>query len=487
MILEELARVCAGEALTLPTIFIDGVWSDAASSRTLPTIDPSAERQLAFVSRGGAEDVDRAARSALDALHGPWAALSASRRGQLLSDLAAALARSSELIAMLECLEVGKPLSSARGDVEGAVETVRYNAGAADKLEGATIPVSHDVVDFTLLEPLGVTAHIVPWNFPIGMALRSVAPALAAGCTAVLKPAEQSSLSALALCALASDVGFPPGVLNLVTGLGPEAGEMLCRHPLIRGITFTGSVETGRRVYAAAAQGLKPVVLELGGKNPMIVFPDADLDKAVTSALMGAFENCGQVCAASSRLLVHEAVADAFCARLSEKVQRLRVGPGLDDLDLGPVVSDEQLQKVVGLVSSSRGRVVTGGSRAASFGKGFFFQPTLVDHVEPADVLAAHEVFGPVVAIQRFATEAEALALANGLPYGLAAGVHTSDISRALRFAKQLQAGSVWINGWFLGGVQAPNGGVKESGIGRERGQPGIRNYVSIKNVAVQL
>lgn len=485
-ILERLAAVADGKPLRFGSILAGATWSEAESLGVFETVNPSTEAVLAHVSRGATADVDRAVAAAEEARK-PWMRMAAAERGNRLMKLADLLDKNRELIALLECLDVGKPLSAARGDVDGAVATVRYNAGAADKLEGATIPVGPDVVDFTVLEPLGVTAHIVPWNFPLGMAVRSLAPALAAGCTAVLKPAEQSPLSAMALCALALKAGLPPGVLTLVTGFGPEAGHALCAHPGVRGITFTGSVETGRIVYRTAAEGIKPAVLELGGKNPMVVFADADIGRALDAAMEGGFENCGQVCAAASRVLVQDVIADDFARHLAERVARLRVGSALADLDLGPLVSAVQRAKVARLVGQSEGRVLTGGGRPEGLDRGYFFSPTVLDNVAPADPLAQHEAFGPVVTVSRFRNEEQAVEIANSLPYGLAAGVFTQDISRALRLAREIEAGSVWVNGWFLGGVQAPNGGVKQSGIGRERGLPGLRNYLSIRNVAIRL
>ena len=279
-------------------------------------------------------------------MSGDWSRLTPAERGRMMFRLADLIAADRDRLARLETLDVGKPLKDSLGDIDGVVTTLRYNAGAADKMEGSTIPLGPAFVDFTILEPLGVTAHIVPWNFPLGMAMRSLAPALAAGCTCVLKPAEQSPLSALAFADHIEQAGFPPGVINIVTGLGEEAGDALVRHSLVRGITFTGSVETGRKVMAAAAQGIKPVVLELGGKNPMIVFADADLDRAVNDATMASFENCGQVCSSASRYLLMPEIRDEFIERLCDKARALSIGPGIDDHDIGPLVSAEQYDRV---------------------------------------------------------------------------------------------------------------------------------------------
>jgi aldehyde dehydrogenase (NAD+) len=381
-------------------------------------------------------------------------------------------------------------LRESKGDVDGVVATLRYNAGAADKTEGATIPLGPAYLDFTLMEPLGVTAHILPWNYPLGMAARSLAPALAAGCTVVVKPAEQSPLTALRLAAIAAETGFPAGVINVVTGYGEDAGDALVRHPLVRGITFTGSVETGRRVMAAAADGLKPVVLELGGKNPLLVFPDADLDRLAEDLADGAFGNTGQVCSACSRLLVAPSIADELVERVRARAERVTVGPGREDPDIGPLVSAEQHERVTGYLAEAHrdgARLVTGGGRPPGRERGYFVAPTVFDRVDPSSRIAREEVFGPVLTVTPFRDEEEALRLANGLGYGLCAGVYTRDISRALTLARRLEAGTVWINGWFIGGQQAPTGGTKDSGIGRERGLPGVRNYLQIKNVGIRL
>ena len=331
-------------------LFIGGEWQDAASGATFATVDPATEEPIQMVARGAAEDVDRAVQAADRAMRGPWRELAPAGRGRLLLRLAGLIEGAREALAQLETSDMGKPIGQARGDVDGAVATLVYNAGAADKMEGATIPLGRDVVDFTLMEPQGVTAHIVPWNFPLGMALRSVAPALAAGCTVVLKPAEQSPLSALRLAALAQEAGLPDGVLNVVTGFGEEAGAALARHPLVRGISFTGSVATGRRILAGAAEGIKPVVPELGGKNPMIVLADADLERAVADAAEGGFDNGGQVCSSASRLLLQRRIAEEFVKRLVARAQGLSIGPGRDDPDLGPLVSVEQHATVMGYI-----------------------------------------------------------------------------------------------------------------------------------------
>ena len=470
--------------------FFDGLRRMAMAGGTFPTIDPSTEEVLTQVARGDASDVDAAVQAAQHALRGDWRKLAPAERGRLMFHLADALERDAERFALLETLDTGKPVKESLGDVKGVCATIRYNAGAADKMEGATIPLGPDFVDFTLLEPVGVTAHILPWNFPLGMLARSVAPALAAGCTAVIKPAEQSPMTALAFAELCYEAGFPAGVVNAVAGYGEVAGEALVSHPLVRGVTFTGSVETGRKVYANAARTLKPAVLELGGKNPMIVLADADLDRAAFDAADGAFGNSGQVCSSSSRFLLHRSIAEGFLDRLAVHASKLAVGPGLDNLDLGPLISQEHYTKVQAYLETGRrdgARIRLGGGRPAGLDRGYFIAPTIIDKVQTESALVREEIFGLVAVAQVFDTDVEALLLANGLGFGLVVGVYSRDISRVLKFARELEAGSVWINGWFIGGVQAPTGGIKDSGIGRERGLPGIRNYLNIKNVGIRL
>jgi aldehyde dehydrogenase (NAD+) len=469
--------------------FIGGRWQRPASARSFPTVDPATELAIEDVARGDAVDVDRAATAA-QAAFPQWRATAPATRGRLLFALAELITKRSDELARLETADVGKPLKESRGDIAGVVATLVYNAGAADKMEGSTIPLSEDFVDFTWLEPIGVTAHILPWNFPLSMAVRSLAPALAAGCTAVVKPAEQTPLSALRLGELAKEAGIPDGVVNIVTGFGKEAGAALVSHPLVRSVTFTGSVETGRQIMRAAAEAPKPVVLELGGKNPLLVFADADLDRLVEDIADGAFGNSGQVCSACSRLLVERAIAAELSDRIAARAAEITVGPGIDDCDIGPLASQQQHQKVLGHIEQAKrdgARLITGGSRPQHLRRGFFVEPTLFADVDPALPVAREEIFGPVLTLTPFDSASAALRIANALGFGLVAGIYTRDISRALTMARQLEAGSIWINGWFIGGQQAPTGGIKNSGIGRERGLPGVRNYLQIKNVGIKL
>ena len=471
-------------------LFIDNQWVDSVAGDCFETVDPSNETVIAKVSRARSEDVDLAAKAASRAMQGPWPRLPPVERGTVLFKLADLIDGNSRNLAKLETIDVGKPLSDSLGDIAGVSDTIRYNAGAADKLEGATIPIGPDHLDFSVMEPIGVTGHIMPWNYPLGMAARSVAPALVAGCSAILKPAEQSPLSTLAFAELCEEAGFPSGVVNVVPGFGNEAGAALTSHPLVRGISFTGSVATGRAVYQSAAVGLKKVVLELGGKNPMIVFPDADLDQAASDAVVGAYANSGQVCSASSLLFLHEDIREGFLARFTDISKKLTIGEGMDDRDLGPLASSEQYDRVRSFldgVSDQGVRVLFGGGRPSHMDRGYFIEPTLIECPDLGQPIARQEVFGPVAVVIAFAEQETVVEMINDLDYGLVAGIYTRDISRALRLVSEIDAGTIWINGWYIGGAQVPTGGNKASGIGRERGLPGIANYLELKNVGIRI
>lgn len=475
--------------MTQHRLFINNEWTEAASSEVFSTIDPATEQEIGVVARGRAADVDRAVQAAKAAMAGDWSRTSAAQRGKLLFKLADLIEKNIDELARTETLDMGKPLSQARDDIGGVISCFRYNAGAADKIQGESIPVGADVIDFTLLEPVGVTGHIVPWNFPLNVTTRSLAPALAAGCTAVIKPAEQSPLSALRFCELVREAGIPAGVVNVVTGYGNEAGDALVRHPDVKSISFTGSVATGRKVLTAAAEGIKPAILELGGKNPMIVFGDADIERAVGDAVSASFDNSGQICSSASRYILHSSIQEEFLGRLEEKVKRLTIGPGMENPDIGPIVSAKQYANVMKYIDAgkaSSARLRLGGGRPQKFNRGYFVEPTIFDRVDPSSIIAQEEIFGPVVVSISFDSEEAAMHIANNLGYGLVAAVYTRDVSRAIKFAKGLEAGSVWINSWWIGGVQAPVGGVKDSGIGRERGMAGLRNYVQIKNIGIR-
>lgn len=471
-------------------LFIDGRYVPSASGARFDSIDPSTEQPVASVALAGPEDVDLAVGAARAAMDGPWRQVTPRDRAQLLYDLSAAMQAVEEELAMLETLDTGKPLDRSRREVRSTVRYFRYYAGAADKLHGEQIPLGPDYVDFTVREPMGVTAHIVPWNMPLNMVGRSVAPALAAGNTAVVKPALETPLTALRLGALFDDVGFPPGVYNAVPGEGREVGGHLVRHPGVNLVTFTGSVATGKDVMRGAAERVTPVVLELGGKSPSIVLADADLDLAASEAAKGIFSNTGQFCNASSRLVVDRRVRDEVVDRLVEHARTLRLGAGVDNPDLGPLVSEMHHARVLGHLDAARDegvRVAVGGGRPQDRAVGYFVEPTVLTGVEPDAAVAQEEIFGPVVAVLDFDDEAEAAAIANNSRYGLAAGIFTSDIDRALRLAQELRVGQVYVNEYFAGGEETPFGGFKESGFGREKGLEGLRSYTQTKNVAIRI
>ncbi|WP_285655522.1 aldehyde dehydrogenase family protein [Actinomycetospora sp. NBRC 106375] len=449
--------------------------------------DPSTEETIARVPRGTAEDVDRAVAAARVGAR-RTRTIAPADRGRLLRALAAAVDAEREELARLETRDTGKPLSLARGEVAGCVGYLDYYAGAADKLHGETIPLGPGSLAWTVREPVGVTAHIVPWNAPLSMLCRSVAPALAAGNTAVVKPAEQTPLTALRFAELAREAGLPEHAVTVVAGLGAEAGHALAGHPCIGSLTFTGSVATGRAVLRAAAEHVTPVVTELGGKSPQIVFADADLDDVAAQVVTGVTANSGQYCDAGSRLLVERGVHDELVARVVARTAALTLGPGIDDPDLGPLVSAEHHRRVSSYVAlgQAEGAVVADGPRAVP-DRGHFLAPVTFTGVTPEMRIAREEIFGPVLVAMPFDDEEQALALANGTDYGLGVGIHTRDVDRALRVAGQVEAGYVMINEYFAGGPSVPFGGTKLSGTGRERGLVALDGYLRDKTVVARV
>jgi aldehyde dehydrogenase (NAD+) len=471
-------------------MYVNGEWVGSRSGQVFESIDPATEEVLATVPRGNAGDIDDAILAARRAFEAVWGHTKPRDRADLLFRLANAIRAHVDELAELETLDQGKPLSTSKREVLSTARYFEFYAGAADKFYGETIPLGPDYVDFTLREPLGVTAHIVPWNMPLNMVGRSVGPALAMGNTAVVKPAEQTPLTAVKLAELMEEIGFPAGVYNVVTGYGEEAGAALSRHPGIDSLTFTGSVETGRLVMKAAAEHIKPVVLELGGKSPHIIFADANLDVAVAEAAKGIYSNCGQVCSAGSRLVVQESIKEQFVDRLAAHSRALKIGPGMDSPDLGPLNSQEHYARVLDYVSIGQregASIVTGGSRPDHLGRGYFLAPTIFDSVAPDMRIAQEEIFGPVLTVLTFSDEDEALAIANGIKYGLVAGVFTNDINRAMRLARGIKAGQIFVNEYYAGGEETPFGGYKQSGFGREKGMAALLNYTQIKNVAIRI
>lgn len=478
------------QAMQAVGLYIDGEESGSAAGETFVTVDPATEEPIATVARGGPADVDRAVAAAQRCGAGVWGQTTPRHRVELLTALALAIEDEQDALARLETRDSGKPLWQARREMTSTARYFRYYAGAADKIHGEQIPLGPDYIDFTIREPIGVTAHIVPWNAPLNMVARSVAPALACGSTAVVKPAVETPLTAVRLGHMMHAVGLPDGVYNVVPGPGPEVGGHLARHAGIGSITFTGSVATGRLVMRAASEHVRPVVLELGGKSPSIVLADADLGVAAAEIATGIYRNTGQFCNASSRVIVDESRKDDLLDLLVARTRDVTVGPGEQDPDVGPLVSARQRDRVLGYIDTGRREgadVVIGGGPVAGLDRGYFVAPTILDRVAPEARVAREEIFGPVVSIHAFARDADAVAMANDVAYGLAAGIFTRDIDRALRFAAEVQAGQIYINEYFAGGEETPFGGYKQSGFGREKGLEALRNYTQVKNVAIRI
>lgn len=474
--------------------WIAGEWQSAASGETFEVRNPATGEVLAQVASGDAADVDRAVQAARAAFRDDaWRKLSPHRRAELLWRLADLIERHGDELATLETLNNGKPIFESRQiDVPSVVENFRYFAGLADKIEGTTIPVAGPFLNYTLREPLGVVACIVPWNFPLSLAAWKVAPALACGNTVVLKPAEETPLTALVLGELAAEAGFPPGVVNVVAGFGETAGAALVRHPDVDAISFTGSTEVGRIIMREAAATLKKLSLELGGKSPNIILADADLAAAVRGASSGIFYGKGEVCAAGSRILVEESVAAEFLKAFLERAATMTVGDPMDrKTRLGAIVSEAQLERVLRYIEVGKkegARLLCGGERVTVNGRGNFVTATVFDRVEPEMTTAREEIFGPVAAVMTFRDLDDAIAKANRTIYGLAAGIWTRDIAKAHRLAAELQAGTVWINTYNRYDSASPFGGYKQSGFGRDLGfQSAIEKYTQVKSVWVAL
>jgi aldehyde dehydrogenase (NAD+) len=474
-------------------LLINGQWRDASGGATMAVVNPATEVVIADVASAGPDDVNAAVEAARGALAGSWGTLPARDRGRLLWKLGDRLMERADEIARLETLHNGKPIFESRQiEIPACVECLQYFAGWADKIHGETVPVKDKALVYTLREPLGVCAAIVPWNFPLLSAVWKVAPALATGNTMILKPASQTPLTALALGELALEVGIPAGVLNVVTGSGAVAGQAIVAHPGIDKIAFTGDTTTGRGVMRTAAETVKHLTLELGGKSPNIVFADADLDAAVRGATIGIFYGKGEVCAAGSRLLVDRSIKDQFIDKVAARTKKMSVGDPLDPKTrFGALASKAQLDKVLHYVEGARregATLVAGGSRAdIGTGKGFFMQPTMFADVTPAMTIAREEIFGPVLAAIEFGDVEEAIARANDSMYGLAAAVWTRDIKKAHYVASKLQAGTVWVNTYNVYDTAVPFGGYKQSGFGREMSMHALEHYTQTKTVWVDL
>ncbi len=472
-----------------PSAIIDG--ERVALDRTIDVLDPATGEVCATIARGTEREIDDAVKAARRAFEREWRATTPAQRGALMRNLSALITDQASELAALESLDTGKPLTQARTDVAVVARYFDFYASIVEWLEGSTINAAAGAYAYTRREPYGVTGHIIPWNYPIQMCGRTLAPSLAAGNCVVMKPAEEASLSALRVGELALEAGFPPGVLNVVSGLGHEAGTALSAHPGVNYISFTGSREVGTLVAQAAATNVVPVALELGGKSPNIVFGDADLDLALPTIIMSIIQNAGQTCVAGSRLLIHESVHDQLVDALATRFRNLTIGRGMDDPDLGPLISAKQRDRVAALVRDGAGsaELLVGGHPAEVDGLrgGFFFEPTIFDAASPDDPINREEVFGPVMAVSTFTSDEEALSRANDTDFGLVAAVWTRDISRAHRMADALEVGQVFINSYSAGGgVEVPFGGYKRSGYGREKGAEALLEFCQLKSVVIK-
>ena len=473
-------------------LFINNEFVDAKSGKKFATLNPTDGTVIAKIAEGDKADVDKAVAAAKQAFRrgSTWRNMDASARGKLLNKFADLLARDLEHLASLESMDNGKTYKHAVYDVHGSINTIRYTAGWCDKIRGDTIPADGNLLSFTRKEPIGVVGQIIPWNYPLVMLAWKWGTALATGCTVVFKPAEQTPLTALYAAALAKEAGFPPGVVNVITGYGPTAGAAIAEHPDIRKIAFTGSTEVGHMILEASAKtNMKRVSLELGGKSPLVIFDDVDVKEAAQIAYGALFTNHGQICCAGSRTFVHSKIYDEFVAHAKQLALKTKLGDPFDpEVQQGPQIDEQMLNKVLGLIKSGKeqGAVLeTGGERLGNVG--YFIKPTVFSNVTDDMRIAKEEIFGPVQSILKFETLDEVIERANNTEYGLAAGVLTNDINKALIFAQAVESGSVWVNCYNAITLQTPFGGFKQSGIGREMGADGFQEYLETKTVSIKI
>jgi betaine-aldehyde dehydrogenase len=471
-------------------LYINGAWVESVGKRYFPIYDPSTEDIIAEVGDANSEDVDRAVEAAREAFESGWLQTTAQERGRILFRLAERVRKESAMLAELESRNCGKPIVEAEFDVADAATCFEYYGGLATKVMGHVNPVPDNALNFTLKEPVGVAGQIIPWNYPLLMAAWKLAPALAAGCTCVLKPAEQTPLTVLEMANWFAEVGLPAGVVNIITGFGETAGAPLVQHRDVNKIAFTGSAAVGKVIVKMAAETVKRVTLELGGKSPNIFFADADFDAAIDGALFGVFINQGEVCSAGSRILVERSIYPRFVEAMTEKAKRIKLGPPLQrETKMGPLVSKAQYNRVQSYleVGKAEAKVAIGGGRPSAFAKGYYVEPTIFYDADHSARIAREEIFGPVATVIPFSDEREAIRIANDTPYGLAAAVWSRDIFRALRTVKALRAGIVWVNHMQPTYVEAPWGGYKQSGFGRELGPFGVEEYLETKQVHINL
>jgi aldehyde dehydrogenase (NAD+) len=483
-------KSAAPPAITLTKLLIDNKWVDAADGKTFDTYNPATGDVIAQVAAGSAVDVDRAVKAARKAVEtGPWATMDAVDRGRLLFRLADLVEQNAGELALLESLNCGKTITDSKGDIQGVIGCLRYYAGWADKIEGRTVPVKGNFLSYTLRQPVGVVGQIIPWNFPLLMLAWKWGPALACGNSIVLKPAEQTPLTALRLGQLAMEAGFPAGVVNIINGMGETAGHAMVVHPDIDKIAFTGHIDTAKIIQKNAADTLKRMTFELGGKSPNVIFADCDMEQAVEGAFHAIYFHCGQCCTAGSRLFVEDKIRQEFVERLAEKAKQRKLGDPLDPTtEQGPQVSQEQLDKILHYIELGQKQGATlmvGGERSGK--KGFFVTPTIFDGVKDEMAIAQDEIFGPVVSVLPFKTFEEVVERANKTYYGLAAGIFTKNLDKAHLYAKAVKAGTVWVNCYHIVDTTTPFGGFKMSGQGRENGEAVLEHYTETKTVTIKL